>query len=185
MKSLLSILVISISVGVYLVYIKPLAVDVRVQIAKKEEIEKVLNRVKEIKDKRDSVFEDYNAISSKDIEKLNKIIPEEVNTVEILNDLSSVASQYGLSVTEYKAENELMNNSAVSESDGAVSETFKKTHIIFNLKGQYAQFVEFLETIESSLRIVDIVQLGIKGGSSSGPATSLEYTIHATVYSLK
>lgn len=183
MKSLLSILVIAVSVGAYFVYIKPLTVEVKVQIAKKEEIQKVLNRVKEIKDKRDSIFEDYNSISTEDIEKLNKIIPETVNTVEIFNDLSTNAAQYGLAVTNYKAENNSSNNSAVT--DTTVVEPYKKTNLTFTLKGQYTQFVEFLETIESSLRLIDIVQLGIKGGSSTGPITPLEYTIHATVYSLK
>ncbi len=183
MKSLLSILVIAVSVGVYFVYIKPLTVEVKVQMAKKAEIDKVLNRVKEIKDKRDSIFEDYNSISTEDIEKLNKIIPEKINSVVIFNDLSSVAAQYGLTVTDFKADSVSSEQSAVT--DTTIIEPYKKTNLTFSLSGTYSQFIEFLETVESSLRLTDIIQLGIKGGSSTGQDRLLEYTIHATVYSLK
>lgn len=184
MKSLLSILVIAVSVGVYFVYIKPLTLDIRVQIAKKQEIEKVLNRVKEIKEKRDSILQEYNSISVDNIEKLNKIIPETINSVVIFNDLASAGAEYGLTVQEYKADVQNLNQNSVSETVSDLP--YKKTRLTIKLSGPYSQFITFLEKIESSLRIIDITSLSVKQGSSSekGPVT-LDYVLEANVYSLR
>lgn len=182
MKSLLSILVIVVSVGVYFVYIKPLTVEVKVQMAQKAEIDRVLNRVKEIKEKRDAVFLDYNSISLEEIEKLNKILPETINSVVILNDLSTLAAQYGLTIKDYKVDNFTIENNAVSE--GETVEPYKETKLTLKLIGSYNQFVTFISKVESSLRLMDIVHLGIKQGGG-GPANLLEYTLEVNVYSLK
>jgi Tfp pilus assembly protein PilO len=153
-------------------------------MAKKQEIEKVLNRVKEIKEKRDSILDEYNAISVEDIEKLNKIIPETINSVEIFNDLASAGAGYGLTVQEYKADEDNSNQNSVSETVSDLP--YKKTKLTIKFTGPYSQFVGFLEKIESSLRIIDINSLSIKQGSSSdrGPVT-LDYVLEANVYSLR
>jgi Tfp pilus assembly protein PilO len=183
MKSILSILVIAVSIGVYFVYIKPMTVEIKINLAKKAEIEKVLNRVDEIKDKRDEVFSDYNSISETDLEKLKKILPEKINSVEIFNDLSVVALEYGLLVTEFKADENVSDRNAVDET--TTNAPYKKTKITFKIKGTYTEFTSFLKKVESSLRLMDIIFLSIKPGSGESVNIPLEYLIEANIYSLK
>ncbi len=184
MRPILSVLVIIVSIGVYFFYIEPLTLEVRVQLAKKNEIERVLNRVREIKEKRDAVLSDYNSISEEDIKKLEKILPENINSVVILNDLNSVASQFGLVIKEYKADEVINNNNSVS--DGGPGDPYKKTKIIINVEGSYGQFLNFLTALESSLSIMDVVFLNIKGSEGNvSIASPLQYTLEANVYSLK
>jgi Tfp pilus assembly protein PilO len=129
-------------------------------------------------------LDEYNAISVEDIEKLNKIIPETINSVEIFNDLASAGAGYGLTVQEYKADEDNSNQNSVSETVSDLP--YKKTKLTIKFTGPYSQFVGFLEKIESSLRIIDINSLSIKQGSSSdrGPVT-LDYVLEANVYSLR
>ena len=98
MKSIFSILIIAVCIGAYFVYIKPMTVEVKVMSAKKEELTTLLNRVKEIKEKRDAVYLDYSSIPADQIDRLNKVIPETFNPVVTLNNLSDLAKKNGMQI---------------------------------------------------------------------------------------
>jgi len=184
MKSLVSIFVIVLSVGTYFYYIKPLTIDIKTKSAQKAEYDNVLNRVKEIKEKRDAVFSEYNSIPSVDIERLNKIIPSEVNSVGMLNDLSALASASGLKVVDYKVNNPNSSNREEIVSDG--SKMYNTSSITLKINGQYNQFIKFLTSIESSLSLLDIVSLNVKQGSEKGSSlATMDYTLEANTYSLR
>lgn len=182
MKSLLSTFVIVVCIGAYFLYIKPLSVEVRVLGSKVQEYEDVLNQVKEIKEKRDSLVDQYNNISPENIDKLSKIIPETVNPVVVLNDMSTVGASYGVIVKDFKVK----ENSGNDRGEAVETQsTFKTTTISAGLTGAYPQFIEFLNEIESSLSLFDIVSLTIKQeGSGKGPQI-MTYQLEANIYSLR
>ncbi len=184
MKSITSILVIAVSIGAYFVYMKPLIVEIKIKSAQKSEYDNVLNKVKEIKEKREAVFSDYNSIPSADIERLNKIIPSEVNSVAMLNDLGALVSASGLKVVEYKVSKPDSSNreNIVSDSD----KMYTTSSISLKVSGQYNQFINFLTSIESNLSLLDIVSLSIKQGAEKvGASPPMDYTLEANTYSLR
>lgn len=191
MKSILSISVIAICVGLYFVYIKPLSLEVKVLSAKKQEYVDVLNRVKEIKEKRDQVFADYDSISSEERDKLNKIIPEKLNPVFMLNDLSVLGSKYGISIRDFRV-SESGGNSGGDELIAGTNpgEIYKTSTVTMRLQGEYRAFLNFMSEMESALSLIDIVSLDIRGGgSTSGGRVSqvlpLDYSLEAKIYSLR
>ncbi len=185
MRSILSIGVIAICVGMYFMYIKPLTVEVRARTAEKEEYTKVLTRVDEIKVKRDNIIAEYNSISPEEIDRLQKIIPEKINSVALLNDLSVIGSKYGVVIKDFK----------VSDSDNAsrdvlgseVSGSYKTTHITMNISAGYEGFLNFLEDIEYSLSLMDVVNLNIVPGSlaKNGAPGPMLIALEANTYSLR
>ncbi len=185
MRSILSIGVIAICVGMYFMYIKPMTVEVKARRAEKEEYTKVLTRVDEIKTKRDNIIAEYNSISPEEIDRLNKIIPEKINSVSLLNDLSVIASAYGITIKEFKITD---GDNASRDVVGAnVSGVYKTSHITMNVNANYEVFLSFLEDIERSLSLIDVVNLNIVPGPTlkSGAPGPMQISLEANTYSLR
>lgn len=163
---------------------KPLTIEIRSNITKKDKYENVLNRVKEIKEKRDAVLLDYNSISEEDIGRLEKIIPNELNSVNLANDLSSLGSKYGIILVDYKVEESASNGR--DEIIVEKTEQYKTTKISYKFRGLYNDFVAFLSELESGLNLIDVIGLNIKQGSGDSSLNKpLEYALEINTYSLK
>lgn len=185
MKSILSIFIISVCVGAYFIYIKPLSADIKVLNVKKTEYNDVLNRVKEIKEKRDQLLSQYDNISLEDLDKLNKIIPESINSVILLNNLNNVGSKYGIAVKDYKVTEPNIENVEVVVAENP-NEIYKTNKVTMTITGQYHQFLAFIDEMESSLTLFDIVSLNIKPVLNQGVgANVMDYVLEANVYSLR
>lgn len=185
MKSLLSIFVIAVCVGVYFVYVKPMTVDIKAYRAQKAEFVDLLNKVQQITEKRDALSQDYDSISTEEIDRLNKIVPETFNSVQMLNNLSVLVSKYGVSIKDFKVTPDNKNTIDIAPDS---SSNYKTTNITMKFNGQYDQFIKVLNEIESSLVLIDIIGLDITGGSAGGKlsqSTSMDYTLEAKTYSLK
>ena len=181
MKSYISILIIALSIGMYFLYIKPMSIEIRGLNAKKDEYQNVLDRVKEIKDKRDAILLEYNSISSEELERLNKIIPDEVDSALMSNDINFLATQNSLKLKEFKlSENNSDSREEIITDTGSV---YKTRVLSMRLSGSYAGFQAFLRDLESSLRLVDISSLSIKSDGVNND--SLDYSLEANTYSLR
>ncbi|MBI4155753.1 MAG: type 4a pilus biogenesis protein PilO [Candidatus Zambryskibacteria bacterium] len=182
MKSLTPFIVIAISVGMYFVYISPGFVEINTQRNKITEYINVLEKSKELKNKRDSVLTAYNNISEEDITRLNKIIPETFDAVLFANDINNLASRHNVTVKDIKI------NAPDSESRVIPAEStdklYKTTAVTLTLSGEYQQFIKFMADIETSLRLMDISSLTVKSGGKSG-SNLLDYSLEIYTYSLK
>lgn len=185
MKYILPLIIIGICVGMYFVYISPTVSLVKTLSLKKANYDQVLLQSKQVAAQRDDVFTEYSNISGTDIDKLDKIIPETFNSVLFANDISAMASRNGLIIKDFKIDpsrtedRTLMINQIKNNPYGTTVATIR-------LNGQYSQFVNFLNDLESNLRLVDVTKLSIKTiGGQKSTDNSLEYTLEINTYSLK
>ena len=169
----------------YFVYIKPLSVEVRAKIAEKNSYTQVLNRVNEIKVKRDAIFAEYDSISLEEIDRLNKVVPAKINSVALLNDLSVIGARHNVSIKDFKVTDSENTNRDVVGSE--IAGSYRTTSMHITLLGQYEDFLKFLGDIERSLSLIDVVTLGILPGSptKSGAAGPMQITLEANTYSLR
>jgi Tfp pilus assembly protein PilO len=185
MKLITPFIVIAICIGMYFFYISPTAMEVKALSLKKAEYNTVLEKSRELMIKRDEVLGNYNAISDTNIARLEKVIPETFDTVLFANDLNGMASQYGMTVKDLKV-NEPKTEVRDTIINSSKNKTFKTTAVGFKVSGSYAQFTKFLESLESSLRIVDVVGLHIQSGANTkGSESPLDYTLEVNTYSLR
>ncbi len=180
------IVVIGVCFLTYVYFISPELMEVKALTLKKDEYTNVLNQAKEIKAKRDKIIEQYNNISPEDMDRLDKIIPASFSAVNFANDINALASRYGLILKSISASDSSVNPVDVVNS----SPSAYKTQIVsFAVSGPYNKFVKFLEDLETSLRLVDVVSLSLSP-QSSGPnqkvaLDSMDYNLSLNTYSLK
>ena len=185
MKALTPFLIIGICVGMYFLYMGPVITEIKDLQAKKDEYTNVLNKVKEIKDRRDAVSAEYNNISPENFERLNKIIPKKFDSVVFVNDVNNIASRNGVILKSYK-ENGSSSASSETTTTEAPEAIYRTNIIIMNFVGPYKQFLSFLSELETSLQLVDVITLDILSSSGVKLADNqYQYTLEVNVYSLR
>ena len=181
MKSFIPFIIIAISIAAYYLYLSPMYADIGVLQAKKAEYTGALAKAKELGVKRDKILAEYNAIPPESILRLKRIIPDNVNNVEIVTNINAIASQYGMSVRGVKIDQQQSQD----RGDGTaktVQSPFKTLTIGFTVSGSYDQFLKFLKDLESNARLFDVSNLAIKNNSKG--KTGFDFTVEVKAYSL-
>ncbi len=99
-----------------------------------------------------------------DIERLNTLVPSEIDEVKILADLSELARKHNVLFGNVSVmNNDMKPQSAVA--DGSQKGNFRDliaTDLQFGLIGTYDQFKAFLADIESSLMLHEITNISFQ-----------------------
>lgn len=185
MKLLTPVLIIAISVGMYFMYISPTAMDVKVLNQQKIKLDNILEKAKELKIKRESVLLDYTSISESDLDRFNKVIPEKFDPVIFVNNMNTLAFQDSVTVGNFTISSLGSNNEGIV-SDVAPVSTYKITSISFKVTGQYDNLLKFLNNLESSLNLFDVVNLSVEQLTSTGSnKNQMQFSLEMNTYSLK
>jgi hypothetical protein len=118
-----------------------------------------------------------------DAEKLNALVPEDIDETQILVDLKFIAKERGL----------LFGNIKVTEGEGDTPETLNESgnqieddvliakDISFGIIGTYSQFKDFLKDLERSQTLFEIIALSF---DSSENSLFQQYTVTVRTYAL-
>ncbi len=184
MKPFLPFIIVGICVGMYFMYISPMISDISIERAKKAEYTRVLSSTKELKDKRDSLTASYNEISQENLALLNKIIPTDFDSAVFANDVSSIASRNGITVMDLKVD--VARTRERNLADDGTASNYRIVTTNMRVSGPYDRFVSFLKDLESSLQLIDVVNLNITSTTGQRPTDlKFEYKLEINTYSLQ
>jgi hypothetical protein len=132
-----------------------------------------------------------NTISPADMARLQTYMPDGVDNIQLIVDLDSLASKYGVVLSGFSIQNNSVNDASSTDpnaaTDGTASGGIQSTSLTNSLDlsvtatGTYNAFQAFLATAEQSSRPLDVTKLSLKS-SSTGVYT---YTITFRIYWLK
>lgn len=109
-----------------------------------------------------------------EVESFSKVIPEGQDIPELLVGLEDVASVSGLTFS-----------SVSFKTKDLKAPGFKTLVMEFKVKGSYPNFKNYLENLEKSLRIFDVVSVSFTGvgpGQSSININNLEFNLLVNTY---
>ncbi|MDP3965268.1 MAG: hypothetical protein Q8Q13_00520 [bacterium] len=162
-----SILIIA-SVGIFFGYINPtyggrtgyLELERRSIVELREEKDRyaeALEKTKEIERARTGLLEKYNNISIEDRTRLEKLLPDHIDSVRLIIDINNIASGYGMTLTNISiSESGVSGFEESNEAIGPQEERFRAVEFRFGITGAYDEFRAFLFDLERSLRLVDV-----------------------------
>ncbi len=140
----------------------------------------VLDNLSLITETRDRLLVNYAAIPKTEIERLAKILPDNVDTVKMAQELNSIASRYGLSIKSVR-----IDKSSAQDAAQPVLPEFEKPYdkiaLSFSFVSNYANFRKFTEDLGKNLRIMNVKSLAFV----NGPTGSSEYQVSVETYWLK
>jgi Tfp pilus assembly protein PilO len=177
-KIIISILSFVVAAALFVGYTRPTYEKVGSVKKDIQEFDQALEKSRELQELKRGLLSRYNTFNKRDLARLVKFLPDHVDNVRLVLDLDNLASRYGMAV-----QNVLISNSVEADpqevtvigSLGSQSEKYDSLTMQFATIGTYANFVRFLEDLESSLRIVDLVALTIEQAKLASEDKNIEF----------
>ncbi len=190
-KNFTALILIVLAIGIYFTFTQAKMAEIReIRVVNAQYSEAIDNSVKLIK-VRDSVLQAYNEISVEDKEKLNKLVPDNVDNVRLIIDLKDdIAARHGLSLKNIKTSSPEVQpqtsktiNTKVDAGEQVAGSGAKYgvVTVSFSVTSSYDTFLAFLRELEGSLRIMDISKLTVTAGEGG----VYDFSIELKTYWLK
>ena len=163
MQFILPIILIAISGGLFLTWIDPTYSEIRVLQAERERYDETIEKTAEIREFRQQVQARYNNISEENLIRLERLLPDHIDNIQLILDIDNVAAQNGMSIQDIRIE----GNESQAEADTINSIETGATELVgsigfrFSVVTTYDNFKRFFDDLSNSLRVVDITSLGI------------------------
>jgi Tfp pilus assembly protein PilO len=194
MRAIFGILALVIAGGVFLVYTQPTYNTMQQTQAQIAQYDAALSKATELQQLKQTLLARDNAFDPNDLDRLQKMLPDHVDNVRLVLDMDNLATHYGLALqnvdvsgaTTPTAPTASAQTAAVAAIGGAAGTKYDSLTLHFSTQGTYATFTQFLQALESSLRVVDLVTLSISPAGTqqvAGQAVSGEpkYTYDITI----
>lgn len=181
-KTIISVVGIFGAFGIFFFYTKPTYDSAQVQRAQIAEYDAALVKANELQERKQVLLNKYNAFSPEDRDRLQKLLPDHVDNVRLILDLDNIASRRGMAL-----QNVVVSTPGAGQSTqsavGTISSARQKYDVLttkFSTQGTYASLQQLMSDLETSLRIIDLIDLKVSTGAEVGggePLYSFEVTL--------
>ncbi len=181
-KTILSIVGLAIAGASLFFYTQPTYDELRALETQIGEYNQALEKAAELQSLKQSLLSRYNAFNPADIDRLHKLLPDHVDNVRLVLDLDNLAARHGMAL-----QNVTLSNPTEAAEKGAIGaigssrQKFSSLTLKFTTHGTYGNFKGFMEDLERSLRIVDLVSLSLQEASDNVPGKEPRYRFDITI----
>jgi len=162
-KFLLPTFLILLVGGLFFFYIDPNYKDIQELGEENVQYDEALNKSKELRGIRDSLLSKYNTFDPENVNRLEKLLPDNVDNVRLIMEIDTMASKYGVIIRK-------VDVSSLIDDDKTLGIDTKKYNAIdlnLSIESSYEDFIKFLNDLSNSLRIVDVNRLMFESSSLS------------------
>ncbi|MFC1802256.1 type 4a pilus biogenesis protein PilO [Patescibacteria group bacterium] len=154
---------IIVSAGLFFMYTDPLYKGVQSLLEEKNQYDEAFNSSKELKVVRDKLLSKYNTFTEGNINRLEKLLPDHIDNVRLVMDINNIAAKYGMTIKDVKVG---VGGGEVSVL-GASEKPFGSITLGFSVTTSYQNFMNLIQDLHDSLRLVDIVDVSFRSSQAS------------------
>lgn len=181
-RTLTPVLSIIIGLMLFLLFARPMFAEIDTIKNETAQFERAVEQAKTLNTRLEALMNQKNSFSDIERNKLDAVIPHEINEVKLLADLKELS----------RSHNMLLGNITVAEGDSPVSatldvsvpaisySTLTSSEISFSLIGTYDQFKSMLADIERSLVLMEITKISFVANEG----TLMQFDLSARTYAL-
>jgi Tfp pilus assembly protein PilO len=172
MRPIIAIIATALAGAIFFLYTQPAYDQVQATQAQIDQYNAALDKAAELQQLKQTLLSRYNAFNPTDLANLQKLLPDDVDNVGLILDLDNLASRYGLALENVDVSSSAAQTTANQTAIGAVGTSDQKYDsltLAFGTRGTYANFVQFMGNLQSSLRILDLVSLTVADDTGSAP----------------
>ncbi|MEI8337722.1 MAG: hypothetical protein WCF92_01080 [bacterium] len=183
MKSIFPILLIVGAIGLFIAITNPqyqIVKDTQIQV---DSLTEALSKSNLIISKRTELQKQYNSFGKGDIASIDKLLPDNVDNVQLVLDMNGIARNHGMVLRNIKIQDQ-GGGSASSQGTqtlGPNNNPVGSLVLSFDITGDYQSFTGFLKDLEQSLRIVDVTGISFKSTDKG----VYDYVVNVKTYWLK
>ncbi len=168
------------AVAIFYFFTNPAYQETKKLAVEKKSYEDALDNSKKLQEVRDQLLAKYNSFPATEIDRLERMLPNNVDNVRLVLEIDRISSKYGM-----PAKNINISSDADSKKErdliGRDNRPYGSMSLEFSVEGPYSNFISFISDLERSLRIVDIESISL---SASDGGIS-RYDIRLKTYWLK
>ena len=160
MRLFVPLILVAIAAGLFFIYTDPTYQTIKTLRAQEMEYDQALTKSKELLSIRNSLISKRNTFSPDDVNKVARVLPDNVDNIRLILDTETIAQRYNLHVQNIgikaaQAGREERSQLAVGDTNDPVG----SVQFSFTVSAKYDDFVRFIKDLERSVRIVDIQQI--------------------------
>ena len=152
----------------------------KIQYALSSDYRNILDNASVIAGLRDNLLTSYETLPTQELDRISKVLPDDVNTVELALGLDNIASRYGIAVKSVGV------NTGESQDAALIvlpeyQKPYDKVTVSLGFVSTYSNFMSLLKDLEKNLRIMDVKSVAFQSTESR----LYEYLISFDTYWLK
>lgn len=185
MRLVLSLLMIGGIIAGFAFFIVPQYSKVQDLRGKQADYEQILTNARKLQEERNKLVEKYNSFSPEDLQKLAVLAPESPDNVKLILQLDTMARANSLILQNVKIEEAQVETASRSQqATTAVNPDLGTLGMNFTVVGRYLDFTEFIRSLETSMRIVDIQKIAFATNDAQ-VSDNMQYSVALRAYWIK
>lgn len=130
---------------------------IRALITRQKELNVAIGMAKELGKTINVLNGKYNQISAEEKERLDQLLPDHVNNIQLIIDVNGIAKRNSMILKNIKVStSEDKNTNGSSKLMASTNPDLGTMLLSFSVTGPYSAYKNFLTDLSSSLRIIDI-----------------------------
>ncbi len=179
MRPIIASFAIVLAAVIFFAYTKPTYDSTQSVQTQINQYNAALDKATQLQSLKQTLLSRYNSFDPTDLARLQTMLPDQVNNIGLILDLDTLANQFGLSLENVGIGSSGQGSSGQSTTEGTGNTTsigssasaFESLDVTFTIHCTYAQFIQYITSLETSLRIVDLVGLTVGSGGSAGASS--------------
>jgi len=167
MRLIISVLLLVAGIAILFFWGRILWQDIQKLQVEKSSYESVIAKLNSLRKTRDTLLTSYNSIPAKDLQKIKNFLPDSPNAGLLVVQMANITNESSL----------LLKNINI----GIPTEKSPDVQLTLSVSGSYQNFIGFLQKIEKSLRLIDVVKLSF----SASKEDFYDFSLEAKSYSQK
>ena len=177
MSNIISFILLIASVGLFIGYTNPTYNAAQRSSATLVQYEQALSNSKKLFAEQGTLIAKLDTFNQSDIAKLETLLPDSVDSVSLIIELDSIASQFGMQVRDFVA-----GNQDQSSTLGGNTTPYGTLSLAFSTTASYPTFIAFLKALEDNLRLIDVNSISFSSASNNAV---YDFSLGVNTYWLK
>lgn len=180
MRFLTPIALLVAALGLLYYFAKPHYEQIGTVRGQIQQYDDAIERAQQVVAKRNDLLSRRNSFSPTDIQRLETALPDSIDNIRLIIDMTNLASRYGSDLSGIGISKvDIQSQNTV----GPNTKPYGTLTMNFGVSMTYDQFQQYLKDLERSLRIIDFNTLSVSPGDTS---TGLyKFGLELTMYWLK
>ncbi len=105
------------------------------------------------------LLETYNSYPPTTLDRLNKLLPDNVDNVRLIIDINNIARRYGMTIRDIQFSTDQNNEQVANNTSRPAPAPLERGTVAmgFSTTGSYLNFQAFLADLARSLRLIDVI----------------------------
>lgn len=177
MSNIIPIILILASLGLFFGYVDPVYTDIQKLGLERADYDKALKNSKELQAERDVLLKRFNKMDKADVDKLVKLLPDNIDNIRLIIDIDEMARTHGMRIRNFKTD-----TGGKTDTIGKDNTPYGTLTLSFSTTAPYNTFLAFLRDLEQSLRVIDVTSIQFAVNDNS---PLYDYNVSVKTYWLK